>query len=67
MTKQEALDFVTTALALAMSSDGGSGGVIRVKVVNKEGVEDRYVPGNEIEIFGSELKQPRMTDAMVIG
>jgi CRISPR/Cas system CSM-associated protein Csm3 (group 7 of RAMP superfamily) len=37
-----------TALALAMSRDGSSGGVIRLAVITKDGVERLFVPGNEL-------------------
>lgn len=36
------------ALALAMSRDGSSGGVIRMAVITKDGVERLFVPGNEL-------------------
>lgn len=36
------------ALALAMSRDGSSGGVIRMAVITKDGVERLFVPGNKL-------------------
>jgi len=39
MAKDEAIDFVKTCLAMAMSRDGSSGGIARVAVISKEGVE----------------------------
>lgn len=36
------------ALSLAMSRDGSSGGVVRLAVITKEGVERLFVPGNEL-------------------
>jgi 20S proteasome subunit beta 1 len=39
------------ALALAMSRDGSSGGVIRMCVITEEGVERLFVPGNELPKF----------------
>ena len=39
------------ALALAMSRDGSSGGVIRMCVITEDGVERLFVPGNELPKF----------------
>lgn len=44
-------DLLSIALALAMSRDGSSGGVIRMCVITKEGVERLFVPGNELPKF----------------
>lgn len=41
----------STALALAMSRDGSSGGVIRMCVITEEGVERLFVPGNHLPKF----------------
>ncbi|EDQ90240.1 uncharacterized protein MONBRDRAFT_35094 [Monosiga brevicollis MX1] len=51
MTKDECLKFVRTALALAMSRDGSSGGVIRTAVITEAGVEREVVLGNELPTF----------------
>lgn len=40
-----------SALALAMSRDGSSGGVIRMCVITEEGVERVFIPGNELPKF----------------
>ena len=40
-----------SALALAMSRDGSSGGVIRMAVITEDGVERLFVPGNELPKF----------------
>lgn len=40
--------FYFLALSLAMSRDGSSGGVIRMAVITKDGVERLFVPGNEL-------------------
>lgn len=42
------LTLVYVALALAMARDGSSGGVIRLAVITKEGVERLFIPGNEL-------------------
>jgi hypothetical protein len=39
------------ALALAMSRDGSSGGVIRMGVITKTGVERLFIPGNQLPKF----------------
>jgi len=49
--KEETIDFVRNALALAMSRDGSSGGVIRMAVITEDGVERLFVPGNELPRF----------------
>lgn len=36
------------ALSLAMSRDGSSGGVIRLAVITKDGVERLFIPGNRL-------------------
>lgn len=51
MAKQECLDFVTNALALAMFRDGSSGGVIRLAAITEEGVERKVLTGNDIPSF----------------
>uniref|UniRef100_A0A6B2LJ98 Proteasome subunit beta n=1 Tax=Arcella intermedia TaxID=1963864 RepID=A0A6B2LJ98_9EUKA len=48
MTKEQGLQFVRTALSLAMSRDGSSGGVIRTVVITKDGVERDFIPGNKV-------------------
>ncbi|KAI0092601.1 20S proteasome subunit [Irpex rosettiformis] len=49
--KEETINFVKNTLALAMSRDGSSGGVIRMCVITEEGVERLFVPGNELPKF----------------
>ena len=43
MSREEAEAYIAEALALAMSRDGSSGGVIRLVTVNKEGAHRRWV------------------------
>jgi 20S proteasome subunit beta 1 len=49
-----------TALALAMSRDGSSGGVIRMCVITEAGVERLFVPGDQLPTFweGKEIVAP---------
>ncbi|XP_060069315.1 proteasome subunit beta type-6-like [Ylistrum balloti] len=51
MTKEECLKFVSNGLALAMSRDGSSGGVIRMACINRDGVERFVMTGDEIPKF----------------
>jgi 20S proteasome subunit beta 1 len=51
MSKEATIDFVRDALALAMSRDGSSGGVIRMAVITEEGVERLFVPGDQLPTF----------------
>lgn len=51
-----------TAVSLAISRDGSSGGVVRMAVITEAGVERVFVPGNELPTFrggtmGSEGKR----------
>ncbi|KAH8913675.1 proteasome-domain-containing protein, partial [Atractiella rhizophila] len=50
-TKDQTVDFVRNALALAMARDGSSGGTIRMCVINREGVERLFVPGDKLPQF----------------
>ncbi|OBZ82561.1 Proteasome subunit beta type-6 [Choanephora cucurbitarum] len=50
MSREECLEFVKNSLALAMSRDGSSGGVIRLAVITREGVERLFIPGNELPV-----------------
>ncbi|EMD40646.1 20S proteasome subunit [Gelatoporia subvermispora B] len=49
--RDETINFVKNTLALAMSRDGSSGGVIRMCVITEDGVERLFVPGNELPKF----------------
>jgi len=51
MSKEECVDFVTNTLALAMARDGSSGGVIRLGVITKDGVERKVVRGAQVPRF----------------
>jgi len=47
-TRDEAHAFVQKALAHAMARDGSSGGVIRTAIIDENGVERRFTPGNNL-------------------
>jgi 20S proteasome alpha/beta subunit len=48
MTKKECEEFVTQALSLAMARDGSSGGVVRLAIIDKNGVERKMVSGEKL-------------------
>lgn len=43
MTQAQAEQFVIHALTLAMDRDGSSGGVVRLAIITKEGVERKLI------------------------
>ncbi|EAU84282.2 proteasome subunit beta type 6 [Coprinopsis cinerea okayama7 len=49
--RDETVEFVKNTLALAMSRDGSSGGVIRMCVITENNVERLFIPGNELPRF----------------
>ncbi|KAJ3517549.1 hypothetical protein NLJ89_g431 [Agrocybe chaxingu] len=49
--RDETITFVKNTLALAMSRDGSSGGVIRMCVITKDNVERLFVPGDKLPRF----------------
>jgi 20S proteasome subunit beta 1 len=51
MNKEECVSFVANTLALAMARDGSSGGVIRLGIIDKEGIERRVLKGKEVPRF----------------
>ena len=59
MSKEEAVHFVRTALALAMSRDGSSGGVIRTVVIDENGTERSFVPGDALPRFFEGVPSPK--------
>lgn len=48
MTKEECIEFVSKSLSLAMARDGSSGGVIRLVIIDKNGVERKFISGKEV-------------------
>ncbi|CAH1773988.1 unnamed protein product [Owenia fusiformis] len=51
MTRDECIKFVSNTLALAMFRDGSSGGIIRLAIITKDGVERQVILGNELPKF----------------
>lgn len=58
MTLEEAENLVASALALAMSRDSSSGGVIRLVTINKDGAKRRLITPEEHPIFWDEIPEP---------
>lgn len=51
MSREDCVQLVTRTLALAMSRDGSSGGVIRLGIITKDGIERKIIRGAEIPKF----------------
>ncbi|XP_077534158.1 proteasome beta1 subunit [Haemaphysalis longicornis] len=51
MNKDQCLQFVSNSVALAIARDGSSGGVIRLAVITKDGVERMVLTGDKIPQF----------------
>lgn len=54
MSQQECEDFVKKSIALAIHRDGSSGGVIRLGIITKSGIERKLFVGGEIPKFSDE-------------
>jgi 20S proteasome subunit beta 1 len=67
-TQQEAEEFVKEALALAMSRDGSSGGIMRLVTVTEAGSKQQYIQGPDVPLFGDELPcvQPPDSTGVVV-
>ena len=48
MTRQECVDFVKKSVSHAMARDGSSGGVIRICVIDENGIEKEVVFGDQL-------------------
>lgn len=66
-TQQEAEAFVKEAIALAMSMDGSSGGIIRLVTVTETGPKHQYFQGEDVPVFKGELPFVKPPAAMVTG
>ncbi|XP_064385015.1 proteasome subunit beta type-6-like [Halichondria panicea] len=54
MSREECIAFVKNALGLAVARDGSSGGVLRLAVIDENGVERMLFTGSEIPTFYTE-------------
>ncbi|VDN96551.1 unnamed protein product [Rodentolepis nana] len=51
MTKEQAVQFVSTCVGLAINRDGSSGGCIRLAVINSSGVEHKLIKGDQVPMY----------------
>merc|ERR1739842_165157 len=51
MNQEQCVEFVKNTLTLALTRDGSSGGVVRVAIIGKDGVERRVFLHNELPEF----------------
>lgn len=51
LSKEDSLQFVSNSVALAMSRDGSSGGIIRLAAITKDGVERFVLTGDQVPSF----------------
>ncbi|KAJ3441603.1 proteasome subunit beta [Anaeramoeba flamelloides] len=51
MTEEEAEKFVTYGITEAIARDGGSGGIVRKAIIDKNGVRRKTVYGNKLKKF----------------
>jgi 20S proteasome subunit beta 1 len=58
MTAEETEAFVAGTLALAMSRDGSSGGVIRLVTVTKHGAKEKLITPEEHPLMWDEIPEP---------
>jgi len=58
MTREEAENLVTTALTLAMSRDGSSGGVVRLVTIDQQGSTRRMLTPEEHPTMWDEIPEP---------
>lgn len=65
-TQQQAENFVKEGVALAMSRDGSSGGIIRLVTVTESGPKHQYIQGANVPVFLGELPYAKQHEPMVI-
>jgi len=51
MNKDQSLQFISNSVALAMSRDGSSGGIVRLAAITEDGVERYTLVGDQIPTF----------------
>jgi len=54
MEQKECEAFVSKSISHAMSRDGSSGGVIRMAIITKDGVERKFIPGDKLPFMKDE-------------
>ncbi|KAE8256586.1 hypothetical protein A4X03_0g5256, partial [Tilletia caries] len=53
--RQQTVEFVTNALALAIRRDRSSGGTIRLADISEHGVESQFIPGDKLPELPAKL------------
>ena len=66
MSREQAEAFVLRATCLALSTDGSSGGCVRLVTVDATGAQRRYVPQTELPTFFGELQRPEQPGRGVV-
>jgi len=54
MSREQCIEFTKKAIALAMTRDGSSGGVIRLVVVEESGVSREMIAGQDLPSISAE-------------
>ena len=66
LTRAEAEGLVITSLALAVSTDGSSGGMARLVTVTKDGPERRVVAGDRMPLYSGAVEAEGGGDGLVV-
>lgn len=66
MSRAEAEEMVKTALALAMSRDGSSGGIARLVTLSAAGAERKMIKGDDVPLFWDEIEPLRTNGAGMV-
>ena len=66
MTRDEAVTLVTTALALAVSTDGSSGGMARLVTITRDGAARSAVAGDELPQFSGAIEAEAGGEGIVV-
>lgn len=65
MSRAEAEALVLRATCLAMSTDGSSGGCVRLVTVDRSGASRAYHPQSDLPVFWAELPRVQKAAAAV--
>lgn len=66
LTRAQAEDLVVQSLALAVSTDGSSGGMARLVTVTKDGPERRVVNGDQMPLYSGAVEAGCAGDGLVV-
>ena len=65
MNKQETEEFVATAIGLAIARDSGSGGMVRLLTVTRDGVSRQLIKGDQLPLLPGDVA-PGESGGMII-